>query len=227
MPRLPSHCGGTGCCCRKYSSSSVLSALPLDRQNRVHVVALLHCFISTFSLFLRALAFPLKLSRYCCQIYSPALPSVVSPVSAEDYVAIGDVFILSSISSCYYLFIFPFLFFSSLRSERAAGRWRDEEEELKEGLEEVVESAGQVCRVLLELELVCQGHWTSIYPSIHLPVCLCCPSICPSSHLPSSQEKCPTYTSLVIQNLLASTLFVPLFREKTSEGKRGPRNDRI
>lgn len=60
--------------------------------------------------------------------------------------AIVDIFIFSSQFFSYsYPFLFPFLFLSSLRMERAAGRWRvDDEEEL----EEEIESAGQVDRVL-------------------------------------------------------------------------------
>lgn len=174
-------------------------------------MVLLHCFISSFCPLYSSLSFSQAVVKH-----SPALPSFLSPVSAED-----DVAIISSPSllnySCDSLFLFPFLFFSSLRSERAAGRWRDEEEEeLEEELEEEVESAGQVERVLLELahQSVCRGLCTAIRPSIHLSICLCCPSMCPSSHLPSSQEKCPTSTSLVVQNLLSSTPFLPLLREK-------------
>lgn len=94
------------------------------------------------------------------------------------------MFLFSS-SLLNFLFLFPFLFFSSLRSERDAGRWRDKEkEELEEELEEEVESAGQVDRVLLELEhqLVCHGLGTSTrQSSAHLSLLSIHLSIIPSS----------------------------------------------
>lgn len=171
MPRLPSHCGGTRCCYRKYSSLSLLSVLPLDRQDRVHVVELFHCFIFSFS--------PLLLRSFSLYV-SQALEALLSDIKSNSSLYFFNQFrvktrslllIFSSSLLNFSLIVIPFLFLSSLRMERAAGRWRvDDEEEL----EEEIESAGQVDRVLLELEhqSVCQGLCTSIHPSVHLPVCL-------------------------------------------------------
>lgn len=156
MPHLPSHFGGTGCCCRKYSSSSPLSPLPLVRQERDHVALLLRCFISVLSLHSFFLSF--KHPWCCCQIHSPALPSDPSAVSCEDYVTI-----FPSCPSHFPVIIISVLSLSSssasLRIDRVAGGWRDD-------WEEEAESAEQVDRVLLKLEMACQGHCTSICPSV-------------------------------------------------------------
>ena len=112
------------------------------------------------------------------------------------------------------MYFFFLIFFSSLRDDRAAGRWRDEKEE--EELEEEVESPEQVDRVclVLEHESFCQGLCASVHPLVHLPACFCCPS----SHFLSSQAKCPKSTSLWVQNLLSSAPFLPLVRETTEWG---------
>lgn len=91
--------------------------------------------------------------------YTVQLPSFLARFSEND-VAFVDIFIFSSQVFFYNI---PFIFFSSLRINRAAGGSRDDEE--VEPKEEV-ESAGQVDRVHLELkrESVCQGLCASVHP---------------------------------------------------------------
>lgn len=199
------HCEGTECCCQKYSSSSQLSVFPLDRQDKVYV-ATLHYFISSVSH-----VWLCFLSRS----QSLAVPVFCHRLS-ENWVACVDIYIF-----LFQIFLLKVClsFFLLLSSSTPSGITEQLADGEREGGEAV---GGRKCRTGrqrplrgLEHESICEGPAVFVGPSIHLPLCFHYPSMCPSSHAFSSQEKYPASTFLEVQtSLLDSSFLDSLQREE-------------
>lgn len=148
MPHLPWCCGGTKCCCQKYSSSSWLFALPLDTQEDDDVVRLRPPQLHLQFLFFIASLFHSITNK----AFFPTSNTFV--LCHQVLVRILSAMVLFWSSLCCY-----FLLFCPLLSSDCCGMLLKRAADVEEELEEKAADS-----VLLKLESVCQG--TSIYPSV-------------------------------------------------------------